>query len=168
MNFFFQEEIEDPQREAFETVNKAFKILNKVGLGTQFHAFFSLIVENKFPLDNISMLLFLETVRFYDCDNTSQMQNLEETKCFWKSGYRLFYANFLYFMGGPKHVGELSHADSKGFFKPENARINFAVPSVNTLDQFKITDVEMPNRMPARIIQPELDSIADAPKNLNV
>ena len=37
---FFQEQIEDPQREAFETVNKAFKILNKVGLGTQFHAFF--------------------------------------------------------------------------------------------------------------------------------
>ena len=36
---------------------------------------------------------------------------------------------FLYFMGGPKHVGELSQADSKGFFKPENARINFAVPS---------------------------------------
>ena len=61
-HFFFQEEIEDPQREAFETVNKAFKILNKVGLGTQFHAFFSLIVENKFPLDNISMLLF-----FGDC-----------------------------------------------------------------------------------------------------
>ena len=37
---FFQEHIENPQREAFETVNKAFKILNKVGLGTQFHAFF--------------------------------------------------------------------------------------------------------------------------------
>ena len=37
---FFQEEIEDPKREAFETVNKAFKILNKVGLGTQFHEFF--------------------------------------------------------------------------------------------------------------------------------
>ena len=37
---FFQEEIEDPEREAFETVNKAFKNLNKVGLGTQFHVFF--------------------------------------------------------------------------------------------------------------------------------
>ena len=37
---FFQEEIEDPEREAFETVNKAFKSLKKVGLGTQFHAFF--------------------------------------------------------------------------------------------------------------------------------
>ena len=96
------------------------------------------------------------------------MRNLEETKRFWKSGYRLFYANFLYFMGGPKHVGGLSQADSKGFFKPENARINFAVLSVNTLEQFKITDVEMPNRMPAGIIQPVLDSIADAPKNLNV
>ena len=166
MNFFFQEEIEDLEREAFETVNKAFKILNRVGLGTQFHAFFSLIVENKFPLDNISMLLFLETVRFYDCDNTSQMRYLEETRRFWKSGFRLFHAKFLYFMGGPKHVGELSQADSKGFFKPENARINFAVPSVNTLEQFMITYVEMPNRMPAGIIQPVLDSIADAPKNL--
>ena len=75
---------------------------------------------------------------------------------------------FLYFMGGPKHVGELSQADSKGFFKPKTARINFAVPSVNTLEQFKIADVEMPNRMPAGIIQPVLDSIADAPKKLNV
>ena len=37
--FFFQEKIEDPEREAFETVNKAFKNLKKVGLGTQFHAF---------------------------------------------------------------------------------------------------------------------------------
>ena len=33
----------------------------------------------------------------------------------------------------------------KAFFKPENARINFAVLSVNTLEQFKITDVEMGN-----------------------
>ena len=115
MKFFFQEEIEDPQREAFETVNKAFQILKKFGLGTQFHALFSLIVENKFPLDNISMLLFWR-LRFYDCDNTSKMRNLEETKRFWKSGYRLFYAKFLYFMGGPKHVDELSQADSKGFF----------------------------------------------------
>ena len=44
------------------------------------------------------------------------MRNLEETKRFWKLGYRLFYANFLYFMGGPKHVGGLSQADSKGLF----------------------------------------------------
>ena len=93
-HFFFQEEIEDPEREAFETVNKTFKNLNKVGLGTQFHAFFSLIVENKFSLDNISMLLFLETVRFYDCDNTSQVRYLEETKHFWKPAYRLFHAIF--------------------------------------------------------------------------
>ena len=74
-------------------------------------------------------------MRFFDCDNTSQVLYLEETKRFWKSAYQLFHAKFLYFMGGPKHVGELSQADSKGFFKPENARINFAVPSVNTLEQ---------------------------------
>ena len=56
----------------------------------------------------------------------------------------------------------------KAFLNQKMLGSNFAVPSVNTLEQFKSTDVEMPNRIPGGIIQPVLDSIADAPKNLNV
>ena len=156
------EQTDSINSDKLEMINSAFRVLNEAGLGDLFMAFFELVLAKKFPLNNLSFLLFLETIRFYNCESTTEMRYSNETKRFWKSGYRLFHAKFLYFMGGPKHVGEMSQLEESemGKFKPEEAKINFAVPSVNTLKKFKVTEVDLPGRMPTGVIEAVLDSIA--------
>jgi len=80
--------------------------LEKSGFTEIFLIFFELILEGKYPLDNISLILFLETVQFFNCQTTSQMRYSQESLRFWKAGYRLFNAKFLFFMGGPKNIGD--------------------------------------------------------------
>ena len=157
------EQTDSINNDKFEMINSAFNVLNDAGLGEQFMAFFELVLARKFPLNNISLLLFLETVRFYNCESTTEMRYSDDTKRFCKSGYRLFHAKFLYFMGGPKHVGEMSKFDvpHKGKYKPEEGKINFAVPSVTNLEKFKVTEVELPGRMPTGVIEPVLDCLAE-------
>lgn len=65
------------------------------------------MIEDKFPLDNISLLLFLETVRFVSTNTTSEMWYWDTTKRFWKTGYRLYHGNILYYMSGPKNTGQI-------------------------------------------------------------
>ena len=92
------EQTDSINNDKFEMINSAFNVLNDAGLGEQFMAFFELVLARKFPLNNISLLLFLETVRFFNCESTTEMRYSDDTKRFWKSGYRLFHAKFLYFM----------------------------------------------------------------------
>lgn len=75
--------------------------LSKANIWENFSLFLNLVSANSFPLDNLSFLLFLDTVAFYSCKTTTQMVYLPQTKRFWKTGYRLFHAKFLYYMGGP-------------------------------------------------------------------
>ena len=61
------------------------------------------------------------------------MRYSDVTKRFWKTGYRLFHAKFLYFMDGPKNIGTLAENPTRGKFNPVDVNINFAIPSVSTL-----------------------------------
>jgi hypothetical protein len=54
----------------------------------QFH---KLVQDGTFPLNNIAFLLFLDVVRFYSCESTSQMRYHHNIKDFWYAGYRLFH-----------------------------------------------------------------------------
>ena len=96
------------------------------GLKEQFLTFFELVAVNSFPLNNLSLLLFLETVKFYYCSNTSEMRYSDITKRFWKAGYK----------------------------------INFAVPSVSSLESFKVSEIDLPTRMPTGVIEPVLKSLS--------
>lgn len=49
---------------------------------------------------------------------------------------------------------------TRGTCKPEDARINFAVPSINTIEKFDVSDVGLPKKMPTGIIQPAIESIS--------
>lgn len=80
-----------------------------------FKLFIDLVSKQMFPLDNISMLLFLDTVKCFDCKSTTCMKYIPEI---WKSGYRMFHAEILYYMGGPKNVGE-------GHIELSSTKINF-------------------------------------------
>ena len=139
--------------------------MEKSGFKDFFLIFFELILDGKYPLDNISLILFLETVQIFNCQPTSQMKYSQVSLRFWKAGYRLFNGKFLFFMGGPKNIGDVLDGNKKGQCYPENARINFVVPSVTTLGNFEISEVPMPTRLPTGIILPVLETISKLKSN---
>ena len=99
-------------------------------------------------------------MKFYDCANTSEMRYSDITKRFWKAGYRLFHGKFLYFMGGPKNIGTLAQNTTKSICNPKDAKINFAVPNVSSLENFKVSDIDLPKRMPTGVIEPVVQSLS--------
>ena len=72
--------------------------LLKVGLLLDFCNFLRLTKADKFPLHNISVLLFFEDVHWYSLGNTSKMNYSDECMQFWKVFYRLFHGEALRFM----------------------------------------------------------------------
>ena len=74
--------------------------LLKIGLLLDFCNFLRLIKADKFPLHNISMLLFFEDVHWYSLGNTSQMTYPDECMKFWKVFYTLIHGKTLRFYGG--------------------------------------------------------------------
>ena len=60
-------------------------VLNKLkaeGLDSDFQKIIDLVKNDKFPFDNLSLLLFLETVRFFATSSTSEMRYSDITKRF--------------------------------------------------------------------------------------
>ena len=111
--------------------------LQEVNLGEDFQKFIDMFIEGKFPLDIISLRLFLETVRFINLKDQASIRYSVQTKRFWKTGYRLLHGRFLLFMGGIKSGND---ADT-------SAQINFAVPSTDSLANFNIGGIEIPKHI---------------------
>lgn len=84
-------------------------------------------------MNNIAFELFLDVVRWY----TSEMHYSQQTKMFWKLGYRLFGGRFIHFMGGFKGESQLvEYCDLRGSLSPQEAEKNFVVPSVHYLRKY--------------------------------
>ncbi|KAK7112287.1 hypothetical protein V1264_011760 [Littorina saxatilis] len=69
-----------------------------------------------------------------------------DTKLFWRTGYKLFHGKFLRFMGGPKYEGNLldgsgSSVDNR--LEPVDAKINFAVPASKFLETSAVIKTEI-------------------------
>ena len=65
------------------------------------------------------------------------MRYLEQTKKFWKLGWRHFGVKFVRFMTGFKNTSDiLSGESTKGECKPENSDINFVIPSLDVLRNY--------------------------------
>ena len=77
----------------FRQSNRKLEIL---GRDTDLISFLALFDKDKFPLNNLSFLLIMKTVRFFSKQYTSEMRYFPETKRFWKTGNRLFHGTFLY------------------------------------------------------------------------
>lgn len=105
--------------------------------------FVKIIHNGSFPLTNIAFLLFLDVVRWYSLDNTSNMEYSEDCLKFWKVMYRLFHGQSLRFMAGMK--SEYSGSDSRGEYSPENSSINFAVPSQKRVATYESVGVSLPS-----------------------
>lgn len=63
---------------------------------TDFIKFMKCVVDGSFPLDNLSFVLFMETLQFFCTTITSEMRYSDTSKLFWKAGYRLFHAKFVF------------------------------------------------------------------------
>ena len=136
-------------------------VLNKLetaGCATDFLSFLECVADDKFPLDNISLLLFLDTVRFFNTSTTNQMRYRQQTKTFWNAGRRLFHNKFLYFMGGPKNIGQLENG--KTVLTPDKSSINFAVPDLKALSGNNEIGFQIPKRLDTGCLTQILDKIS--------
>ena len=110
---------------------------SKHGLETDLLSFFQLVSENRFPFSNIAFLLWLEIVRWYRQGTSTTMRYMDQTKMFWKLGWRLFGGKFIRYMGGFKNEGNVVQGDAeKGNYNPQISDLNFAIPSLEILRDF--------------------------------
>ncbi|XP_052802556.1 uncharacterized protein LOC128232832 isoform X3 [Mya arenaria] len=99
--------------------------------------FLEQVNDKRFPLDNMAFRLWTEVVKWFECRTSTEMRYSEDTKQFWRLGYKLFGARFTNFMGGYKHHGQVVRSETvKGYYSPASASINFAVPNDKILRQF--------------------------------
>ena len=112
--------------------------LSKEGFDDAIVSFVKQVASGKFPLNNIAFMLWVDVVRWFDCSSTTLMRYSEDTKKFWKLGYRIFGGRFVNFMSGYKNNSQIVLGDAiKGNFIPESSDINFAVPSFDVLRTFE-------------------------------
>jgi hypothetical protein len=71
-----------------------------------------------------------------------------------------------FFMGGPKSVNQVVKGlADRGEFSPTDALINFAVPSITTIDRFQVSDINTDKIIPTGIILPSLTTLQALPEN---
>ena len=76
--------------------------------------FLYLVKENMYPLKNIALLLWLETVRWYQSVACQSMWYFEETKRFWRAGYQLLKSRKIPLLHvWAKMLGEITCQQSK-------------------------------------------------------
>jgi hypothetical protein len=69
-------------------------------------------------------------------------------------------------MGGPKGVNQVVKGlGDRGEFSPTDALINFAVPSITTIDRFQVSDINTDKIIPTGIILPSLTTLQALPEN---
>ena len=120
-----------------------------------------------FPLDNISLLLFLDTVNFYSCENASGMRYRKETMLYWIFGWLMFHGKWLRFNRGIKFSGSCLETDSnRGFYSPDSGKtcINFAVPSDQVIQNYANVNLRLPSNLQPGVIKDLLKAIPDAVK----
>ena len=156
----FEEEISQEAKTYIDiaTDKTVIDSLSKAGYLSYLISFFHLVKQNKYPLRNLAFLLWLETVRWFSCITLSEMWYWNETKKFWRAGYRLFHGKFLTFMSGPRSEGQIVSGESeRGLFNPERSKINFAVPSRSSIIQQSTT---IPSALKPGVIKETLDAVA--------
>lgn len=113
---------------------------------------------------NIALHLLLDVGKFYSQDGgISQMRYSQDTMDFWATVSKLFKGRGINFFRGFKGQGI---GDRGGRIKPEDCKINVAVPSDTTLNKFAsqfTLDINNPG-----IITEALDSFTDIKKGADV
>lgn len=96
------------------------------------------------------------------------MRYSEETKKFWKLGWRHFGGKFVRFMGGCKNMSQINIGESQpGIYNPILSDINFVVSDTKTLQTFSPYGQAFGQMMP-EIFTEIISSIAFALDNRSV
>ena len=92
----------------------------------------------------MAYLLWLEVIKWFKCDTTTNMRYIDETKKFWKLGYRLFGGRFISFMSGFKNNNQvLMNTTNRGCYDPAKSEINWAVPDQKVLRTYNTYSLEL-------------------------
>ncbi len=84
----------------------------------------------------IAVLTFLECAKFQSLASTTCMQYSAETKSFWTAMYYVGGGLALRLVSGPKNFDQILSGEARpGFFDPNLAKANFAVPHPNVLNK---------------------------------
>lgn len=110
-----------------QLIDSVLKKLEKVKKHEQLLTLLQVLESGSLSPDNLSLTLLFETAQWYALQDKQQMTYSKSSLAFWKVGYRLCHGTFLRLMGGEKGAG----------FDPKDSNINFAVPSVPTITNFK-------------------------------
>ena len=111
--------------------------LRKTGLENVILDFFKLVCDGKFPINNISFLLWTEVVQRFKLENTSKMRYMDQTKTFWKLRMRHFGGKIVRYMTGFKNTFDIVfEAATKGQCNPKDSDINFAMPLEHIIRNF--------------------------------
>ena len=144
--------------EIIKSLPDALSMLQENGSLMDFTHFFKVLVDGKYPVDNIAFRLFLETVRWFSLDTTSQMTYWDDTKTFWKVAYKIMGDKFILFMSGLKNLGQVVSGEcQRGYSNPCESQINFAVPSTKIIRDYNTQN--FPKQLKPGIITETLNSV---------
>ena len=119
-----------------ESLRTLFENLNNHGLVPDFMSLIVQLTNGVLEPTDITLLSLLDKVRLADCVSTTQMRYHRVTKLFWNLAYKEGNGKLLRFLSGPKHYGHvLAGLSEKSKFTPSTGRVNFAIPSTNTLSK---------------------------------
>ena len=111
--------------------------LKENNMGDVMRSFYNQVKSDTFPLRNTAFLLWTDVVKWFESPNTCAMRYSDDTKKFWKIGWRLFGGRFINFMSGFKNESQVVLGDTdRGNYSPQSSDINFAVPSLSVLREF--------------------------------
>ena len=109
-----------------------------VGLNNVFLDYFRQLQSGVQTTDNIAFLLWADVVQWYNQPTAASMRYNSDTKRFWRLGWKLFGVKFLNFMSGYKNTTQIMEGSAeRGKCDPKQSNINFIVPSVQILSDFK-------------------------------
>ena len=105
--------------------------------------FFELVANDTYPLDCIALPCWLDTVKWYNCRSTTDMQYRDETRLFWRVVYKILHGTAIRLFSGMKSLGQVVNGEmSRGELSPQESQINFAVPDVHNLRGSDIVTID--------------------------
>ena len=150
---------DDSNETNYEMFSEAMERLKTHNKGDELVTFMKLVVEGKFPLNNVAFLLFTDVVKWFSCDDTRCMRYSDTTMKFFWLGKKLFGSRFIRFMSGPKN--ETDFLTGSRALSPSSSKINFACPSDNILRSFHPLGCDFgDNDTKPGLIQPMIDLTA--------
>ncbi len=119
-------------------------ILKDAGLADFLEKLFDSIISSVLSLEDITLLCFVDKLRFLNCTNPFQFRHNEVTKRFWLMTLNMLGNRALRILGG---FG-LRGLDKDSRNNPECSRYNFKIPTIDVLKKVEVGGTRTGPRKP--------------------